>query len=706
MVLALGIAAAVAQAATTADTFNKTTVQRRIIASPGDGFQQLKSGPGEAYVVRQEDVGKAKKRRAERRTSLAYFGQLSDFQLADEESPARVEFTDSISETFGSAFRPWEPLEPQIDDAMIRQMNSFANAGPVKDGSGSGPKMGFAIDTGDSADSQQLNETQWVKTLLEGGKLDPNSGIDPTGYTSELCPPSGVPGAAEAAQYTGVQDFNDYIEGPNPSFYDPNSPAGTIYGGFPTYPGLMNQSEKSFTAAGLKVPSYVTFGNHDALVQGNAAATTTFEKLATGCIKPMVATFPGGNNIFGGFTVQNVLDLHTLTPDQTMLVPPDPARSFVSKKQFKQSFIDGDQADGHGFGKISQAENAASNGAAGYYSFKPRPGIRMISLDTVSEGGVILVSSEGNVDDPQYRWLENQLKAATRADELVILFSHHGIDSLNANVPDEVAPACTAPDAHGHDVNPGCDLDPRSSEPIHLGADMVALLHKYPHVVAWIAGHSHVNRVQPYPDGKGGGFWMVKVAAEADWPQQARLLQLFDNQDGSLSLFGTIIDHASNATASAPGTAASGLDTKGLASIGRTLSYNDPQVGAKKCAPVACGEGTTLDRNVELLITDPRRGPGPLKSGRCANKQLGTPKRDVLRGTKRGDRLRGFAGRDLLVGRAGRDCLDGGRGNDRILARGGGRDSVVCGAGNRDVAVVDRRDRVRGCEIVRLPKKR
>ena len=30
-----------------------------------------------------------------RRKSLLYFGQLSDFQLADEESPARVEFIDT-----------------------------------------------------------------------------------------------------------------------------------------------------------------------------------------------------------------------------------------------------------------------------------------------------------------------------------------------------------------------------------------------------------------------------------------------------------------------------------------------------------------------------------------------------------------------------------------------------------------------------------
>ena len=231
------------------------------------------------------------------------------------------------------------------------------------------------------------------------------------------------------------------------------------------------------------------------------------------------------------------------------------------------------------------AQEAASNGAAGYYSFVPTPGLRMIALDTVCEGGVTGPCADGNVDDPQFRWLEGVLKEATAADQLVVIFSHHAIPSLTANVPDEAAPACTADDSHGHDVNPGCDVDPRASTPIHLGDDMIALLHRYPNVVAWVAGHSHVNDVTPYPDpsGNGHGFWSIRVAAEADWPQQARLLQLFDNHDGTLSIFGTIVDHASEATAPAPGTDAATMTPEQLASVGRTLSYNDAQTGGRAC---------------------------------------------------------------------------------------------------------------------------
>jgi metallophosphoesterase (TIGR03767 family) len=595
--------------AATPNTLGKTTVQQRIVPAGSGAFVNLTLGPGEPYAVRQDLVAGDSKR-AKKRRSLAYFGQLSDFQLADEESPGRVEFIDPPNGTqfpFSAAWRPWEALEPQIDDAAIRQLNTFTGASPIAQGNGARRKMDFTIDTGDSADSQQLNETEWVRTLLEGGALNPNSGIDPTGYVHQLCPPVGVPGAAEAARYTGVQDFRDYVEGTQPSFYDPNDVRG-FFAGWPSYPGLMDRAQQAFSAAGVRVPSYVAFGNHDALVQGNQAANRSFEDVTTGCLKPM-APVPNQTDlagVLGSITPANVLAMLASDPDKVALVPPDPQRRYVSKAQYKQVFLSGRQADGHGFAYIDPAQQAASRGAAGYYAWSPVPGFRFIALDTVSEGGIAGPSADGNIDDPQFQWLRSQLDAATASNQLVVLFSHHAIASLTSQVPDEAAPPCAGVnDPHGHDLNPGCDVDPRSSSPIHLGQDMVDLLHQYPHVIAWVAGHSHVNDIEAFPGPSGTGFWSIRTAAEADWPQQNRLLEVMDNRDGTLSIFGTILDHASAATAPPSGTSATGLTPSDLASIGRTLSYNDPQVGATKCSP-ACGEGTSDDRNVELLIRDPR----------------------------------------------------------------------------------------------------
>jgi hypothetical protein len=111
----------------------------------------------------------------------------------------------------------------------------------------------------------------------------------------------------------------------------------------------------------------------------------------------------------------------------------------------------------------------------------------------------------------------------------------------------------------------------------------------------------------------------------------------------------------------------------------------------------------------------------------CAIPIPGTPKRDRLIGTAgrdlihaaagrdriRGlggddcigaglgrDRAGGGAGDDQLKGGAGRDRLVGGAGDDQMDAAGGGSDRVSCGPG-KDVAVLDRRDRARGCERVK-----
>jgi hypothetical protein len=181
-------------------------------ARDNTSYYPLQTAPGEPYATRELGAPVAQPGRAQRRTSLMYFAELTDFQLADEESPARVEFLDPTADQdpngfAESAWRPQEALHPHAVDRMNHQVNRFAGASPVAQGNGSRATMDLAITTGDSADSQQRNETAWVVRLLDGGALDPNSGSsNPADYA--LCPP-GTPGTVEAAKYTGVQDFND-----------------------------------------------------------------------------------------------------------------------------------------------------------------------------------------------------------------------------------------------------------------------------------------------------------------------------------------------------------------------------------------------------------------------------------------------------------------------------------------------------------------
>jgi hypothetical protein len=219
----------------------------------------------------------------------------------------------------------------------------------------------------------------------------------------------------------------------------------------------------------------------------------------------------------------------------------------------------------------------------------------MIALNTVAEGD--LLNSNGNLDDPQFRWLQRELAAAAARGELVVVFGHHPIRSLTNPAPDEEAGACALRAVTG----PGCDLDPRRSRPLHLGDDLRALLLASPNVIAYVAGHTHENRITAFRR-PGGGFWGIETASEIDWPILSRLLEVMDNRDGTLSIFGTLVDHGAPLVTPPGGAPAAGFDPPTLAALAREFAYNDPQAGVDSGA-----EGRPQDRNVELLVADPRR---------------------------------------------------------------------------------------------------
>jgi metallophosphoesterase (TIGR03767 family) len=567
------VAACAATPAAPAKSLKKRTTRTATIG--GDAavpYSRLKLLPGWKRVIRTE-LATPKKRRYVRRRSLLYFAQLSDFQLADEESPARVEALDVAGTPFTSAWRPQEALEPFTVDEVIRQVNRFDRS-PIRNRRKRHARLKLSITTGDSTDNQQINETRWVVRLLEGGRLDPNSGVE-----GGLC--DALVSKGEAARYTGVQDRNDVLE--SGRFYDPNAPAGA-FAAWPRYPGLMDRAQQPFDAAGLRRPSYVAFGNHDGTVQGNLHALQALDDIARGCIKPLAdAGIPGAGALLSD-------------PLRSVIVPPDPARRFADRPTYKALHDTGHQADAHGFAYVDPAELLASRGQAAYYSFRPRRGVRMIALNTVAEGDQI--DSNGNIDAPQFAWLERELTAAGTRHELVIVFGHHPIRSLTNSAPDEQAGDCANKAVSG----PGCDLDPRSSKPLKMGPDLQALLLAHPNVVAYVAGHTHEHRVTPFkrPTGRGG-FWGIETSSEIDWPIQSRLLELMDNRDGTLSIFGTIIDHAASLDTPQPGTPAGAFSPGTLAALGREFSFNDPQVGIE-----AHAEGRAVDRNVELLLPDPR----------------------------------------------------------------------------------------------------
>ncbi len=192
-------------------------------------------------------------------------------------------------------------------------------------------------------------------------------------------------------------------------------------------------------------------------------------------------------------------------------------------------------------------------------------------LDSVTEHG----GANGSLDREQFRWLSAELDA--HRDRLVVVFSHHTAQTMD---------------------NPlGSVLRPRV-----LGHHVRELLLDPPAVVAWVNGHTHINRITPHARRAGaGGFWEITTASHIDWPQQARLVEIVGNVDGTVSVFTTMIDTVADPTP--PPT----LEVPAaLAAWSRELAGNDWQFRGDGVAGPDGYRGSLLDRNTELVLPMPR----------------------------------------------------------------------------------------------------
>ncbi|MDB4945529.1 MAG: hypothetical protein JWP97_5063 [Labilithrix sp.] len=169
------------------------------------GFGDLTSNPGDKYVARAID-GSMPLPPGPNAKRLLRFAHLADLQLSDDESPTRLGTFDSASIT-SAALRPQDPDICRMTNAAVRTLNALHRSDPIA----------FTLLGGDSADSAQSNEVDWVLQILGGSPLvQCDSG-----------------------------DVDDPVAGPN------------------------NDGKDPFVAEGLAMPWKWNTGNHDVLVQGN-----------------------------------------------------------------------------------------------------------------------------------------------------------------------------------------------------------------------------------------------------------------------------------------------------------------------------------------------------------------------------------------------------------------------------------------------------
>jgi hypothetical protein len=77
-----------------------------------------------------------------------------------------------------------------------------------------------------------------------------------------------------------------------------------------------------------------------------------------------------------------------------------------------------------------------------------------------------------------------------------------------------------------------------------------------------------------------------------------------DNRDGTLSIFGTVVNTAAPIGTPAAESPANVFTDTQLGSLSRRITANDPQVGVTGSVSQHA-EGKRKDRNVELLLKNP-----------------------------------------------------------------------------------------------------
>lgn len=523
------------------------------VATPvGDaGYRRLTAGPGWPLVPRHDLLPTPPRAdRDDRRTPLASFVQFTDLHVVDAQSPMRFEYLHPL---IGSASRPHETLSPLGAAALVEQVNELSG----------GPFTGRGFDalvcTGDNTDNHETVELDWYLAVLNGGTITPNTG-DP-------------------AAYEGTQNSGSSL------YWNPDSALPDTYKdvGFPHLPGLLDAATRPFRSPGLRVPWYSTFGNHDNSLSGTLPSDQPLlDAVYTGDRKTMDMPHAESRRLASALQQKGpeANDIVRRESGIGRAVTPDSRREPFSPREFVDAHLRPDNTGpgpvGHGFTERNLAEDTA------YYTFPIAPGVLGISLDSTNRAGF----TDGSLGTDQLDWLEQVLVAGSSRyydsdgklarhpvdDQLFVLFSHHTSATMSNLLPD--------PD--------------RPFEHRHGGGRVLELLNRFPNVLAWVNGHTHENRIIPHrDDAPDRGFWEINTASHVDYPHHARILEITDNGDGTLSLFTTLIESAADY-----GAERGDLSQAGLGSLYRELAFNDIHKDPTQL-------GGPADHNTELLLPHP-----------------------------------------------------------------------------------------------------
>ncbi|MFR0352625.1 TIGR03767 family metallophosphoesterase [Streptomyces sediminimaris] len=511
-----------------------TTLASVATPRPGSGYRRLGGGPGWARVVRG-DLAAPKPGRAGRRTALAAFVQLTDLHLIDAQHPMRLEY---LRSTDRHAWRPHEALTVQGAISLVERINALRGA-PV-----TGSALHFAMTTGDNTDNNAKSELEWFLKIMSGGRFTPNTG--------------------DARHYEGVQ--NSGLK----TYWQPDSALrdGDKQLGFPHLRGFLAAAIREVRSPGLNLPWYSTVGNHDALPLGcYGHGDSWLAEYAVGGRKLMSLSASEAKKLQDlirsggdpkGLAFRDLLKAHAR---DMRSVTPDPRRAPYTPADYLEAHLDpahrGPGPVGHGY------SGANLESGTQYYTFRIADDVVGISLDTTDPGG----HYQGSIGTAQLDWLERQLR--DNRDSYAVVFSHHTSGTMT----------------NTHHADPARPHERRLG-----GRAVLDALGRHRNVLAWVNGHIHRNDITAHTSPAGGSFWEISTASHVDHPQLARVIELADNKDGTISLFTTLVESAAPHR-----TDFADLSQTGLAALYREVSYNAPGASTRL-------GGDAADRNTELVL--------------------------------------------------------------------------------------------------------
>jgi metallophosphoesterase (TIGR03768 family) len=406
---------------------------------------------------------------------LLKFFAITDIHITDVQSPAQAIYF-GYKGGLSSAYSGVMLYTHHVLDAAVRTVNALHEEDPID----------FGISLGDTCNNTQYNELRWYIDVLDGGRIDPDSGVKDASDAGSL---------------------GDYL------------------------------AEYQATGLDDAIPWYQVRGNHDHFWMGFLAVNDYLRRVYVGedilnignaLVDPRGADSRGfytgsldGRTPYG--------DIVGIGPVEGFATPPkvraaDPRRRSLSKAEWMGEFFTTTSRPlGHGFARADAERGFAC------YTFEPKPDvpIRVIVLDDTQRDDEPNDHGYGHasLDQERYDWLVGELERGQAEAKLMIIAAHIPIGVEEAGAPmGWGSGACLSEE------------------------ELIAKLHEYPNLILWIAGHRHRNTVTALGSPDAGrpelGFWEVETSSLRDFPQQLRTFEIVHNGDGTLSILAVDVDTA------------------------------------------------------------------------------------------------------------------------------------------------------------------